>query len=407
MAVKGSAKIKGAVRREDTILRLGGIGDDFHMTWAADDTMFTSACDGNGWYDPPKAWFNSRVWQILGGPEDARFVGVEGYPDLINSFDGSWNTTRYYGFGLLAVDGVLYQFLSTPSVPFFEPNPRFIGIKLIYSEDNGATWRNQDGSPAAFEAWEDRSAENMLFFEEPGEAFSQLSVLQMGKDYGANEDGYVYVYGPNGNVEGTMNELVMFRVPKDQMLNRGAYEYFAGLRSDGEADWTSDVSARVPTVTNPSGWVNKTLHPWAWLPTVVYNEALGAYIMVNSATGCSSDGNWFRKPSYLGMWSAPNPWGPWTQFHEELAWLPGGDRKARCYSPTIGPRWIAEDGMSFWLTFGDFQNTVSEDADVLEEMTKLNDLPEFRQFTESFAGLLPNYGFNVQRVDLDVELLGR
>jgi hypothetical protein len=49
----------------------------------------------------------------------------------------------------------------------------------------------------------------MAFFKEPGDGFSLLTVLQMGKDYERNEDGYVYVYAPNGNTEGTMNELVM------------------------------------------------------------------------------------------------------------------------------------------------------------------------------------------------------
>ena len=39
--------------------------------------------------------------------------------------------------------------------------------------------------------------------------FSLLSVLQMGKNYEWNTDGYVYVYSPNGNLDGTMNQLVI------------------------------------------------------------------------------------------------------------------------------------------------------------------------------------------------------
>jgi hypothetical protein len=77
--------------------------------------------------------------------------------------------------------------------------------------------------------------------------------------------------------------------------------------------------------------------------------------MVNWGMGCSSDGMWFGKPSYLGFWTAATPWGPWTQVHEEIAWTPGGDPGARAYQPQISPKWIAEDGKAFWLVFTDFQ----------------------------------------------------
>ena len=42
-----------------------------------------------------------------------------------------------------------------------------------------------------------------------------LTILQMGKGYAENRDGFLYVYAPNGSTEGTMNQLVLFRVPKE------------------------------------------------------------------------------------------------------------------------------------------------------------------------------------------------
>jgi len=47
---QGSPMIRGASRREDAVLRLGGFGDDYHMTWASDDRQYVSVCDGLGWY---------------------------------------------------------------------------------------------------------------------------------------------------------------------------------------------------------------------------------------------------------------------------------------------------------------------------------------------------------------------
>jgi hypothetical protein len=89
---------------------------------------------------------------------------------------------------------------------------------------------------------------------------------------------------------------------------------------------------------------------------VVYYAPLGLYLMANWGMGCSTTGHWFGKPSYLGFWTAPQPWGPWTQVHEETAWTPAGDHGARAYQPQIAPRWIANDGLSFWLVWTDFQD---------------------------------------------------
>ena len=45
------------------------------------------------------------------------------------------------------------------------PDAHMIGAKLIYSPDNGRSWRNQDGSgPVVWESWEQRSRETMAGF---------------------------------------------------------------------------------------------------------------------------------------------------------------------------------------------------------------------------------------------------
>ena len=88
---------------------------------------------------------------------------------------------------------------------------------------------------------------------------------------------------------------------------------------------------------------------------MVYNRALNTYMRFNWGIGVDEGGDWFTQPSYLGFWNAPQPWGPWTQVHEETAWTPGGDQNARCYQPQISPKWIAADGKSFWMVWTDFQ----------------------------------------------------
>ncbi|MGI8754975.1 MAG: hypothetical protein ACR2MB_03775 [Acidimicrobiales bacterium] len=213
----------------------------------------------------------------------------------------------------------------------------------------------------------------MAFFNEPDEAFSLLTVLQMGPGYAHNRDGYVYLYAPNGSKEGDMNQLALCRVPRGRILERAAYEYFVALDDGGSASWSGDINARGAAHTFPSGWVNTGGHPYAWHPSVVYNEPLGLYLMVNWGMGTNEAGGWFAKPSYLGFWTAPQPWGPWTQIHEETAWLPMGEDSERAYQPQIIPGWIAPDGKSFWLVWTDFQS----------------------------GGTLPYYCFNCQQVELE------
>lgn len=290
------------------------------------------------------------------------------------------------------------------------PGLRFVGAKLIYSPDDGYTWCNQDGStPVIWEGWSERSRDTMVFFEEPQEAFSLLTILQMGRNYDLNSDGYVYIYAPNGNTEGTMNELVMFRVSKSRLLDRSSYEYFAGMRAGGGAAWSHDIEARVPVATFPMGWVENTFHPYSWMPSVVYNAPFDLYLMSSWGTGSGSRGEIFGVPSYLGFWTSPTPWGPWTQFHEETAWLPEGDSNARAYQPQISSKWVAPDGKSFWLVWTDLQVRGGGSLDgaemtlLFEERQQLGDVAtvaDKERWRNLHVNALPHYSFNVQRVDL-------
>ena len=370
-----AVRIKSLRRLEDTVIRVGGIGDNWHMSWAADDKQYVSLCDGMGLPGTPQKPYNSRMYAIRGTLPELTFEELPGYPELLNK--SGKEVSRYYNFGTLALDGRLYQFLSTPNCTFNEPQPRFVGAKLVYSPDGGKTWHNQDGStPVRWELWEDRSRRNMVFFEEPGDAFALITVLQMGRNYEHNRDGFVYLYAPNGNTEGTMNQVVLCRMTKDRILDRAAYEYFAGAGAGGAAQWSKRIEDRSPVYTFPPGWVNRNVHPYSWHPCVVYYAPTGQYLMANWGMATDATGDWFVRPSYLGFWTAPAPWGPWTQVYEEQEWTPDRDRNARAYQAQIAPKWIAADGRSFWLVWTDFQDVAGRGK--------------------------PYYSFNVQKVEVEL-----
>jgi len=414
-------RIKKLIRRDETIVRSGVLGYGFAMTWAADGRQFLSILDGGVDISKPvKKALHSRVFTVSGEPWNPIFEDVAGYPDMLIKMKEP-DFATFWGSGCLALDECVYQFLTTGNHPYLRPDGSFwpdfywVGAKLLYSPDNGRTWQNQDGSsPVLWEKWDARSRENMVFFnEEPEGAFAWPSFLQMGRNYGLNRDGFVYVYSPNGHADGTMNQLVMYRVPILQILDRHSYEFFSGVRSDGSADWTRDISARGVVHTFPRGWVNKYVpgeSPWAWVPSVTYNAPLGLYMMTSWGTSCTPEGGWFGKPSYLGFWVAPAPWGPFTQVHEELAWTPGNDRAARAFMPQIAPKWISADGKSFWLVWSDYQyqGTAGEvenpDQDGAQELKSITDDAEFaRAFAAWARKHMPYASFNSQRVDLILE----
>jgi hypothetical protein len=373
------------------------------MTWTADDRQLVVACDGAGWpVAPRKHYYSSRLFTASGSPKEASFHEVSSYPDipLWNYIQGS--VPPYYALSMLAVDERIYQFLSTCS-HWFGPNPmekpddvQFNGAKLIYSADGGRTWRNQDGStPVVRESYRDQSRANLAFFHEPQNAFSLLSFLQMGKGYQDNRDGYVYVYSPNGTTEGTMNELVMFRVPKALILVRAAYEYFAGIQRNGRPVWVKDMGTRSAVHTFPKGWVPAAF-PLAWQPSIAYNAPQQTYMMVcSNSLGGDVKG---PKPTYLGIWVAAKPWGPWGQIHEETAWLPGADSVARAGWPQIAPKWIAADGKSFWLVWTEAQSAAG--PEVTKSLYDAKTEDDFRQARRRWRECHPYFAFNTQRVDL-------
>jgi hypothetical protein len=266
-----------------------------------------------------------------------------------------------------------------------------------------------------WEDWKDVSAANMAFYKvRPEGAFNSPTFLQMGRDYELNRDGYVYAYSGNGGEDGSSNQLVMLRVPKQRVMDRSAYEFFAGRSQEGTATWTQDISRRAPVHTFPLGWVSGKMlggEPCGWWTAAVYNPALNLYMLVAQGTAQGVTGGWMGKPSYLGVWVSQTPWGPFEQVHEEEAWTPENDPYCRGFAPQIPPKWIAPDGKSFWLVWTDLGSKSSKpteefnpDRQVLECLSDVESDEEFARKLRAFnRELYVNAYLNMQRVDIHLE----
>ena len=411
--LKDGGRIRSMSRREDTIIRRGGYLSVGQFAWLADDQQLFVVGDGCGWPKVRDKYWSTRFYKIDGSAKTARFHELSNQPDMLiwDWMDTSGDKSAWYPGGVISVDGCIYAYLSTFDRPLNIHTPgswtnypsnwkgvTFNTTKVIYSPDNGRTWHNQDGStPVVLERQPEKSAKNMLFFRHRNGVFTGPIFLQMGKDYQDNRDGYVYAYSANGTVDsggwttpvvelGALNELVMFRVPKTKILDASAYEYLAGLQPDGSAIWVKDIEARAVVHTFPKSWGASSF---------AYNKPLGLYMMAGGGGGSGPMG----KGSYIAFWVAPNPWGPWKQ----IPWTPHGDEvwknpampTSRPGGAAIIPKWIAEDGKTFWIAWSE-----ATPYDINEPLMMSKTEAEFNKASVEWGEASPYYSFNAQRVDV-------
>ena len=356
-------------------------GDNFHMTWAANGDQYASLDDGYGWWSDHN--YNTRLVRIYG--DSPPYYGVDrdvGEYPLLEGRKG------WYGFGCIAIGDDLYQFISRLTGRDLPE-----GCKLAYKMADSNAWLHHDGTPLSFGA-----ADPHFFWHRENGAFGWVTILQMGRGYELNTDGYVYVYSHNGRGEGTMNQITLARVRKENILAPNAYEHFQSRDAGGDAQWTSRFSSGNPVVTFPSGWVPSDF-AFAWTPYVIYNPGLRTYMMMASGNG-KDNGTMFNAPDCLVMYQAPSPWGPWRLFYKDDHWIADVDYKkwldennyvdddiyahepepelTRLYSPVVSPRWISEDGKTLWFIYSDYKKWLQFDH------------------KQSF-----NYRFNMQKVMLE------
>jgi hypothetical protein len=208
----------------------------------------------------------------------------------------------------------------------------------------------------------------MFFLEESGRRrdeieafpFSYVAFVQNGKDGSAAKDDFVYIYSPEG---AATNQLLLARAPRQSLGVRNTWEYFANYGRDGKPEWTADLDLRGVAHTFPEKSSRDHHFGWySWLPSVVWNEGLGLYIMVNGGTyggyGMTSSGKdyfdrWMHTESgSLGFWWSRTPYGPWTEFFYSEYWVVD-DPGNRTYQPKLSPKWISADGREMVLNWSD------------------------------------------------------
>jgi len=307
-----------------------GIGsDNWQLTWADDDHLYGAWGDGGGFGGSNE---EGRVGlgftRIEGDWRDFRGSNVWGGKDAENPapFTGK-------SYGTICVDGVMYSWIVPDQPDTGGPRDHYRYIELARSTDHGAHWTKA--------GWRWQREDNLII----------LTFLVYGKNNTGARDNYVYSYfirPQDTNVTQTSfglnvhqpGALFLARVPKDRSFaSRESYEWFSGWHK-GEPTWGL-LSAKKPVFENTvgTGWC------------VSFNPGLGRYFLATEHTVSHS--------SVLGVWDAPEPWGPWTTVR---LWSPGDrfgqsrpgstlDWKDNVFFCSFAPKWLSADGRSFTLVF--------------------------------------------------------
>lgn len=290
----------------------GAIGSDlWPVTWGPDDNLYTAWGDGGGFGGTDS---DGRVAmgfaRIEGAPGHWRGFNINGgkNPEHPAAFPRKGKTS-----GVAFVDGVLYA-----SVNLQDGKWPDVNHVIAWSTNSGATWSKA--------AW--------LFSKGPGNI--QPSVfLQFGRDYtGVPEPlaGFVYIYGGRQPASGAQYEQQsLARVPRDKLRERDAYEFFQGVDAAGKPLWTRDAAKAQSIFADRNG---------SGIGSVVYSPALKRYLLTSYHEG----------PGQLGVFDAPNPWGPWTTvaYYEDWGGMGAKGEGLTCSFPQ---KWMSADGLTLWTVF--------------------------------------------------------
>ena len=282
----------------ETIIRKAEGGDNWPLTWASDDNLYTAY--GDGWGFDPKVpdKLSLGLARVSGNPPE--FKGINIRSDTGERIGQGAEGEK--ASGILMVDDTLYMLI------------RNVGnSQLGWSEDYGETW-----------SWS-----NWKFTT----SFGHPTFLNFGKNYEGARDNFVYIYShDHASAYEPADQMVMARVSRDQIKQQTAYTFFQSRDKAGSTSWTEDISRRGPVFYHANR---------CYRSMITYNPALKRYLWCQIVPGGDT-----RFEGGLGIYDAAEPWGPWTTVFFTSMWDVGPGEN--CGFPS---KWMSKDGKTLHLVF--------------------------------------------------------
>lgn len=286
--------------------------DLWPATVGADNELYLAWGDGGGFGGTDQTGRVATGFARIQGPPE-KFVAVNINGGHAARYGASFPDRGKTG-GLLAVGGRLYAWLEMENGKW-----PAVDQALIWSDDQAATWTRS--------TW--------LFPKGRGnlKPATFLNFGGGGTAPPAGLEGYVFFYGQRETEE---TKTYLGRVPAGELQSRDRYEFLKGF-ADGRPLWSSDPGESHPVFVD----ANHT----GDLASVVYVPGLRRYLL----------GTFHKGPGQLGVFDAPEPWGPWTTVAYEEDWGGMGPDGVglTCSFPQ---KWMSADGRTLWCIFSVYGN---------------------------------------------------
>lgn len=299
-------------------------GDTFPLTWAGDDSIYTSAGDPM-WPDKSTGL---DIECILGNPRDYRIDRINKMPEYRGAGGAGPKPT-----GMISVKGTLY--LAFQNLVIKENQMRTIpdvlmdaimnyghgyNAQIVSSSDHGKTWRP--------------GLKRITVPMFPGRTFGSPAFVNFGKDNLGARDKFVYAISGEGWDDGSHCRLG--RVPEDSILDSAAWEWVSALSQETEPLWTKDMKSAIPVITHPG---------YLGMVDMVYLSSLSRYLLLSWRNKVKADPN---AGSELIVYDAPEPWGPFTIVCHEDPWE---FIALNPYNPRLPLKWFNHEKLEGWLLF--------------------------------------------------------
>ena len=290
-------------------------GDTFPITWADDNELYASSGD--------PLWGESRD-----GLDAEKFSGnAEDYTIHktchMNAYTG-WGGDGPKPTGMVCVDGVLYlafQNLLRQKKPAHGLlSQHGSDAHIVYSTNKGFIW-----------------TPHLPNISEPmfaGCKFGGPAFVQHGKNNADARDDFVYAVSSDQWDNGS--NLRLGRVPKDRIVQRGAWEWVCAWDAQGNPAWHGDLDLAIPVLS---------LHRWLGCPEMVYLPKFERYLLLTWRL--HSDFSPTQGTDLL-VFEAPNPWGPFSLVHFEEFWE---GQAFNPYCPRVPTKWLSDDNLSGHILF--------------------------------------------------------
>jgi CubicO group peptidase (beta-lactamase class C family) len=284
------------------IIRKAPESDNWPITWADDDNLYTAYGDGFG-FDPEMTEKKSMGFaKVEGRVSDFTGTNIPSSAEQLGN-----GRTGKKASGMLMVDGILYMWVRNI-------DGKGNRSQLAWSDDYGKSWQ---WSPWQFDA------------------FGYCTFINFGKNYNGARDHFVYtVTHDNPSAYDTADRFILMRVPKNRIRHSEFYEFFEKMDLDGKPKWTRDIKNRGAVFAHP----NKCHRSG-----ISYNAALKRYLWWQAKYRKNEDG---KQVGMFGIFDAPEPWGPWTAVYYTENWdVAAGE------TGSFPPKWMSKDGKTIHLVF--------------------------------------------------------